>query len=150
MGIMRHQPQTTNHMKCLVLNLPDLPDHLCKTPNGVRSYVRTAARSHSSFNCKVSGFLICSSCNQLSLHPPSVTSKRAIMNQSFSYSAPRLWYSLPTNLCTPSVDTPGTNLLSRSSFLFKLETYVFTKSCPNLSVLKSTQTACLASSWPPD
>jgi len=83
----------------------------------------------------------------ITLYPPSVTSNRAILNRSFSYSAPRLWNSLPTYLRTPkTVDTPCTNLLSRSTFLSKLKTYLFTKSYPN----SSTCTEHPASPWPPD
>jgi hypothetical protein len=65
----------------------------------------------------------------VTLYPPAITSNRAILNRSFSYSAPQIWNSLPAELRQPSTDNkPGHNKLSKSTFLSKLKTYLFNQS----------------------
>ena len=94
----------------------------------------------------------------VTLYPPAVTSSRAILNRSFSYSAPRLWNSLPAKLRLPKcVDSPGLNLLSKSTFLTKLKTHLFTQSYPNESRLIFSSSHNSTSNpthtippWPPD
>ena len=68
----------------------------------------------------------------ITLYPPAITSNRAILDRSFSYSAPRIWNSLPADLRQPNSDNkPGHNKLTKSTFLSKLKTHLFNQSYPN-------------------
>jgi hypothetical protein len=93
----------------------------------------------------------------ITLYRPAVTSSRAILNRSFRYSAPILWNSLPPELRHPKDSgSPGTNLLSKSTFLSKLKTHLFHKSYPasseSTSSIASSRSnpSYLANPWPPD
>ena len=62
----------------------------------------------------------------ITLNRPAVTSSNTIMNWSFRYSAHILWNSWPAELrCSNDSGSPGTNLLSKSTFLSKLKTNIF-------------------------
>jgi len=93
----------------------------------------------------------------ITLYRPAITSGRTVLNRSFGYSAPILWNSLPPELRRPKDSgTPGTNLLSKSTFLSKLKTHLFHKSYPDSSKSTSFSTSSrskpsyLATPWPPD
>lgn len=78
----------------------------------------------------------------ITLYPPAITSNRAILNRSFSYSAPKIWNSLPPELRQHKANgLPGQNELSKSTFLSKLKTHLFKLSYSTLSP---------ATPWPPD
>lgn len=68
----------------------------------------------------------------ISLKHPSIPSNLQIINRSFTFSAPRLWNQLPTELRLPSVDSSGLGCLSLSPKVFqnRLKTYLFLKSFP--------------------
>jgi hypothetical protein len=91
----------------------------------------------------------------ITLYPPAITSNRTILDRSFSYSAPRIWNSLPPELRQPaSHDTPGLNRLSRATFLSKLKKHLFRLSYPNTTPHNSrpqqNPNPNLPTPWPPD
>jgi hypothetical protein len=93
----------------------------------------------------------------ITLSRPAVTSNRSILDRSFKYSAPILWNSLPADLrCPADHSSPGTNLISKTTFLSKLKTYLFRKSFPGSDKPASAVTSSrskpsyLANPWPPD
>ena len=62
----------------------------------------------------------------ITLYRPAVTSSIIILNRAFRYSVPILWNSLPAELCCPKDSgSPGTNPISKSTFLSKLKTDLF-------------------------
>ena len=70
----------------------------------------------------------------ITLYHPAVTSSSTILIRSFRYSAHILWNSLPAELCcSKDSGMPGTNLLSKSTFVSKLKTHLFHKSHPGSS-----------------
>ena len=87
----------------------------------------------------------------ITLYPPAVTSSRAILNRSYSYSVPRLWNSLPVELRTPNdSSTPCVHSLSRQTFLSKLKTHLFRLSYPTAATLHTRNTRTAPHSRPPD
>ena len=89
----------------------------------------------------------------ITLYPPAITSNRTILDRSFSYSAPRIWNSLPPELRQPaSHDTPGLNKLSKATFLSKLKTHLFKLSYPNMTShnCKTQLNPNPPTPWPPD
>ena len=88
---------------------------------------------------------------------PAVTFSRTILNRSFLYSAPILWNSLPPDFRRHNDNgSPGTNILSKSTFMSKLKTHFFHKSYPASSESASSITSSrsnpsyLLSPSPPD
>jgi hypothetical protein len=67
----------------------------------------------------------------ITLYPPAITSRRTVLNRSFSYTAPRLWNALPNHLREPDIEQPAMNSLLKASFLSKLKTHLFTQSYPD-------------------
>ena len=87
----------------------------------------------------------------ITLYHPAVTSSRAILNRSYSYSIPRLWNSLPAELRTPiDSSTPGVHSLSRQTFLSKLKTHLFRLSYPTSTPHTTNNTHTVSHSRPPD
>jgi hypothetical protein len=93
----------------------------------------------------------------ITLSRPAVTSNRSVLNRSFRYSAPILWNALPAELrCPKDLSSPGTNLLSKATFLSKLKTHLFHQSYPGstktASVIASSgsKPSHLVNPWPPD
>ena len=116
----------------------------CKLVSVIYDVLRTAKPSYHSSILTIRPARSIRSSRLITLYRPAVTSSRTILNAVFRI----LWNSLPAELrCPKDRILLGTNLLSRSTFLWKLMTHLIHKSYPGSSKICIRN---LANPWPQD